>query len=224
MSGLTNSGWRNDVRAKVTGAAKFTDDLHFADLLHAVPVYSDEVHARIRSIETAEAERCPGVVRVLTARDVPGSNRVGQIIRDYRIFADDKIRYNGDVIAVVVAESRSPSRGCWIRPMHWPPAHRSFTNSTDRTSSTRTGSAGGMPNGECGRPMSSSSTIFRRSSSSMRTWKRRWPSPYRGETELSKYTAVCSIRSARGVSPRRVWAYRYRDRRNAAGRRVRRQG
>ena len=106
MSGLTNSGWRNDVRAKVTGAAKFTDDLHFADLLHAVPVYSDEVHARIRSIETAEAERCPGVVRILTARDVPGSNRVGQIIRDYRIFADDKIRYNGDVIAVVVAESR----------------------------------------------------------------------------------------------------------------------
>src|SRR5208282_405544 len=46
------------------------------------------------------------VVRVLTARDVPGENRFGQIIRDFRIFADDKIRYDGDVVAIVVAAKR----------------------------------------------------------------------------------------------------------------------
>jgi len=99
-------GWRNDAHAKVTGATKYTDDLKFARLLHAAPVYSDFVHARLIRVATEDAQRAPGVARVLTARDVPGSNRFGQIIRDYRIFADDKIRYNGDVVAMVVAETR----------------------------------------------------------------------------------------------------------------------
>jgi CO/xanthine dehydrogenase Mo-binding subunit len=98
--------WRNDAHAKVTGRTKYTDDLKFARLLHAAPVYSDFVHARILRVDTEEAEKAAGVVRVLTARDVPGSNRFGQILRDYRIFADDKVRYNGDVVAMVVAETR----------------------------------------------------------------------------------------------------------------------
>jgi CO/xanthine dehydrogenase Mo-binding subunit len=98
--------WRNDAYAKVTGKAKFTDDLKFANVLHAAPAYSDFVHARIVSIDTSAAEKFSGVLRVLTAKDVPGLNRFGQIIRDYRIFADDKIRYHGDVVAVVVAETR----------------------------------------------------------------------------------------------------------------------
>jgi CO/xanthine dehydrogenase Mo-binding subunit len=102
----TDNCWRNDAYAKVTGRAKFTDDLKFANLLHAAPAYADLVHARIHSIDTHAAEQVPGVVRVLTARDVPGTNRFGQIIQDFRIFADDKIRYHGDVVAVVVAESR----------------------------------------------------------------------------------------------------------------------
>src|SRR5208283_399317 len=98
--------WRNDAYAKVTGKAKFTDDLKFANVLHAAPAYSDFVHARIVSIDTGAAEKLAGVVRVLTAKDVPGINRFGQIIRDFRIFADDKIHYHGDVVAVVVAETR----------------------------------------------------------------------------------------------------------------------
>jgi CO/xanthine dehydrogenase Mo-binding subunit len=98
--------WRNDAYAKVTGKAKFTDDLKFANVLHAAPAYSDFVHARIVSIDTSAAEKVAGVIRVLTAKDVPGENRFGQIIRDYRIFADDKIRYHGDVVAIVVAETR----------------------------------------------------------------------------------------------------------------------
>ena len=98
--------WRNDAYAKVTGRAKFTDDLKFANALHAAPAYSDFVHARINAIDSRAAESVPGVVRVLTAKDVPGTNRFGQIIRDFRIFADDKIRYHGDVVAVVVAETR----------------------------------------------------------------------------------------------------------------------
>ena len=106
MNAADNTAWRNDAQAKVTGGAKFTDDLKFTRLLHAAPVYSDHVHARIVRIVTEDAERAPGAVRVLTARDVPGTNRFGQIIRDFRIFADDKIRYHGDVVAMVVAETR----------------------------------------------------------------------------------------------------------------------
>ncbi len=98
--------WRNDGFAKVTGQAKFTDDLKFSNMLHAVPVYSDYVHAKIKSIRTSDAETSPGVIKIITANDIPGSNRLGQIIKDYHIFADDKIRYHGDVIAVVVAETR----------------------------------------------------------------------------------------------------------------------
>jgi CO/xanthine dehydrogenase Mo-binding subunit len=97
--------WRNDAVAKVTGRSKFAGDLKFANLLHAAPAYSDHVHARILRVDTTEAEALPGVVKVLTARDIPGSNRVGQIRKDFRIFADDKIRYHGDVVALVVAES-----------------------------------------------------------------------------------------------------------------------
>ena len=106
MSATGSTGWRNDAHAKVTGAAKFTDDLKFARLLHAAPVYSDFVHARIIRIDTRDAARAPGVQGVLTAGDVPGANRFGQIIRDFRVFADDKIRFHGDVVAMVVAETR----------------------------------------------------------------------------------------------------------------------
>ena len=111
MNATDTKGWRNDACTKVTGRVKFTDDLKFARLLHAAPVYSDLVHARIVRVATDDAAKAPGVVRVLTARDVPGSNRVGQIFSDYRIFADDKIRYNGDVVAMVVAETRDLAIG-----------------------------------------------------------------------------------------------------------------
>lgn len=106
MECLNPGGWRNDARAKVTGDAKYTDDLKFDRMLHAVPVYSDFVHARILGIRKEKAESQPGVRRILTARDVPGCNQWGQIIRDLHILADDKIRYHGDVIALVVADTR----------------------------------------------------------------------------------------------------------------------
>ncbi len=106
MAETATQSWRNDARAKVTGQAKYTDDLKFPGLVHAVPVYSDHVHARIRAIDTSAARKLPGVLAVLTACDVPGTNQFGQILKDLRIFADDKIRYHGDVVAIVVAESR----------------------------------------------------------------------------------------------------------------------
>ena len=100
------NAWRNDAVAKVTGRAKYTDDLKFVGMLHAVPVYTDFVHARLLKINTDKARACEGVSCVLTATDVPGSCRFGQIFQDYRMLVDDKIRCHGDVVAIVVAEKR----------------------------------------------------------------------------------------------------------------------
>jgi CO/xanthine dehydrogenase Mo-binding subunit len=107
MEEMKDKAWRNDAAAKVTGRTRFTDDLKLPGLLHAVPVYSDFVHARLLAVDTAAAAKSRGVVRVITAKDVPGVNRCGQILKDLPVLADDKIRYNGDVVALVVAETRA---------------------------------------------------------------------------------------------------------------------
>ncbi|MBI5403026.1 MAG: xanthine dehydrogenase family protein [Ignavibacteriae bacterium] len=104
---MNKISWRNDAYAKVTGKVKFADDIKFPQMLHAIPVYSDFVHAKIKNIDTSAAEKSEGVVRVITVKDVPGVNRWGQIIKDFRIFAEDKIFYNGDVVAIVVAETKA---------------------------------------------------------------------------------------------------------------------
>jgi len=101
-----SKAWRNDAYSKVTGNAKYTDDLKFYNLLHAVPVYADLVHARIKSINVEAAKQVPGVIKVITSRDVTGHVYWGQIFKDYAMLAQEKIRYHGDVIAVIVAESR----------------------------------------------------------------------------------------------------------------------
>jgi len=101
-----SAAWRNDALSKVTGKAKYTDDLKLHNMLHAVPVYTDYVHAKINSIDISAASVAAGVVRVLTAKDVLGKVNFGQIDRDYAMLATDKIRCHGDVVAIVVAKTR----------------------------------------------------------------------------------------------------------------------
>ncbi len=98
--------FRNDAYLKVTGRAQYVDDLKTDRMAHCVPVYSDYVHARIKSIDTKACENAKGVISVITAKDIPGSSTYGQINRDYHMLADDKIRFNGDVVALVVADTR----------------------------------------------------------------------------------------------------------------------
>ncbi|MBU1558584.1 MAG: xanthine dehydrogenase family protein molybdopterin-binding subunit [Pseudomonadota bacterium] len=98
--------FRNDALSKVTGKAKYADDLKFHNMLHAVPVYTDFVHAKINHIDTTAAEQSKGVVKVITWKDVLGKLQYGQIEQDYCLFAHDKIRFHGDVIALVIATTR----------------------------------------------------------------------------------------------------------------------
>ncbi len=105
-TGKRESAYRNDAVIKVTGRARYADDHTFPRMAHCVPVYSDFVHAENLSVDTREAARQDGVLKVITAADIPGAVRFGQIERDYPMLAEDRILSHGDVVALVVAETR----------------------------------------------------------------------------------------------------------------------
>ncbi|MBE0616418.1 MAG: molybdopterin-dependent oxidoreductase, partial [Proteobacteria bacterium] len=93
---------RIDGREKVTGAAKYTGDLRFPNLLHGKILTSPHPHARILSIDTTEAERLPGVKAVITHRDVPDLKYgISPARWDENIFCIDKVRFVGDKVAAV---------------------------------------------------------------------------------------------------------------------------
>jgi CO/xanthine dehydrogenase Mo-binding subunit len=95
---------RLDGLAKVTGAAQYVDDLDFGPgLLHAAVVESTHAHARIKKVSTAAAEKLPGVVRVVTGKDCP--HMFGLYMKDRHIFAQDRVRFVGEQIAAVIAET-----------------------------------------------------------------------------------------------------------------------
>ncbi|OAH53235.1 xanthine dehydrogenase subunit D [Domibacillus aminovorans] len=98
---------RPDGMAKVTGDLKYLTDLAFPNMLHGKILRSSYPHANIVSIKTERAEQLPGVAVVITHKDVPGMNRFGIIFPDQPVFCEDKVRYVGDAIAAVAAESEA---------------------------------------------------------------------------------------------------------------------
>ena len=95
---------RHDALAKVTGDARYPGDLLGADTLHLKVVYAGRPHARIVRIDPSAALAAPGVVAVLTAGDVP-YNAFGLIDDDQPVLCADRVRFAGDKVAVVVAET-----------------------------------------------------------------------------------------------------------------------
>ncbi|KXP09512.1 xanthine dehydrogenase [Tsukamurella pulmonis] len=95
----------------VTGTALYTDDLvgRTPGVLHAHPVQSDCAHARILAIDTAAALRVPGVVRVLTAADVPGVNDAG-VKHDEPLFPEDEVMFYGHAVCWVLGETLEAAR------------------------------------------------------------------------------------------------------------------
>lgn len=90
---------------KATGRFLFLNDLPINDALTAKVVWASHAHARIRCVDISEAERVPGVVKVLTARDVPGQNAYGLIREDQPVLCADRVRYRGDPVALVIAKN-----------------------------------------------------------------------------------------------------------------------
>lgn len=95
---------RVDALDKVTGAAKFTDDMQFgAGLLYGRLVRSPHPHALIKKIDATKARALPGVKAIATGADTPGY--IGLYLQDRHIFATDRVRYIGDPVAGIVATS-----------------------------------------------------------------------------------------------------------------------
>ncbi len=89
------------------GAQPFIADIDVPGLLHGAVTLSPHARARVLSIDTRKAAALPGVVRVATAKDVPGERWVGQIYKDWPCFVaeGEEVRYVGDVLAAVAAET-----------------------------------------------------------------------------------------------------------------------
>ena len=103
----------------IRGGGRYTDDIKLPGLVHAVVLRSPHAHAKIKSIDTAAAKAAPGVLVVLTAKDVKAAGYTdlpvpaGLKRRDgspmykprYPILAEDRVRWVGDYVAFVVAET-----------------------------------------------------------------------------------------------------------------------
>jgi CO/xanthine dehydrogenase Mo-binding subunit len=94
-----------DALDKVLGRAVYSEDISFPDLLHGKVLRAGVPHAVIEEIDTREAQSLAGVACVLTAKDIPGLNRFGIAFQDQEALVTDRVRYIGDPVALVAAET-----------------------------------------------------------------------------------------------------------------------
>lgn len=99
---------RKESADKVTGTAKYANDYEKIGMLHVRLVTSPYAHARIKSIDISKASKLSGVKAIITGRYFP--HLIGSIIHDRPIIAIDKVRYHGEVVAVVVADSEAKAK------------------------------------------------------------------------------------------------------------------
>jgi CO/xanthine dehydrogenase Mo-binding subunit/aerobic-type carbon monoxide dehydrogenase small subunit (CoxS/CutS family) len=98
---------RMDAVDKVMGRAKYVEDIVMPGLLHGRVLRSPHHHARVVALDKSQAEKLPGVIRVITAEDIPGENGLGDYSRDEPILTPlgDTAKMMGAPIAIVVAET-----------------------------------------------------------------------------------------------------------------------
>lgn len=103
---------RRDGLGHVTGKTVYVGDVYYPNMLHLKMVRSPVPHARIKGIDFSEAEKVPGFVRVLTHRDVPKNIYtilclIGVGPDDEPVLAVDRVRYKGEPIAAILAETEA---------------------------------------------------------------------------------------------------------------------
>ncbi|MCR1899670.1 xanthine dehydrogenase family protein molybdopterin-binding subunit [Irregularibacter muris] len=94
---------RKEAQEKVTGQAIYVHDMELPGMLYAKVLHSPYAHAEIVSIDTSEAETLSGVKAIVTGTDAP--YLVGLYMVDKNIIARDKVRYQGEIVAAVIAEN-----------------------------------------------------------------------------------------------------------------------
>ena len=95
---------RVDAKPKVTGEAIYGYDLSLPKMLYGKIKHSSIPHGLIKRIDTSKAERLPGVRAIITGRDIP-DHRYGLVLFDRYILAKDRVRFIGEAVAAVAADS-----------------------------------------------------------------------------------------------------------------------
>ena len=103
MNVIGKSRRRVDARAKVTGQTRFADDVALPRMVHARLLRSPVPHARIVRIDVSRALASPGVLLVLTGRDLPIAYGILPVSQDEHALAIERVRFVGDPVALVVA-------------------------------------------------------------------------------------------------------------------------
>lgn len=94
---------RPSAMLKACGLAEFSADIRLQNALEVAVSRSTQHHAMIKSIDTSEAEKMPGVIGIMTAKDIKGTNRIKILVPDQPILAEDKVYCLGDAIAISAA-------------------------------------------------------------------------------------------------------------------------
>ena len=100
---------RIDAKDQVTGRVQYTEDIYLPGMLYAKALLSTEYHAKIIELDISKAEKLPGVRGIITAKDVP-YNRFGIDVEDQPVLAENKVRYKGEPLAVVAADTEQSAR------------------------------------------------------------------------------------------------------------------
>ena len=103
---------RLEGKEKVCGTSKYIKDLEFEEMVYVAIATANVAHGLLKSVDVEEAKKAEGVVDVLTYKDVPGKNEMGDVVPDYPALLKpgDKIAYVGDYVALVAADSPEKAR------------------------------------------------------------------------------------------------------------------
>lgn len=96
--------WHINGKLHVKGQSKFIgEELKPAGLLYAKLLFSPVAHAKLIRLDVSQAQALAGVTAVITARDIPGINQIGHVIKDEPLFPEDRIMYVGQPLAMVLS-------------------------------------------------------------------------------------------------------------------------
>ncbi len=95
----------------VRGESIYLDDIPLqAETLYAAVYDSPIAHGKIKTLDMSEAKNAKGVIRILTAKDIPGENQIGGIVPDEELLADTHVHFCGMPIALIIADSEEHAR------------------------------------------------------------------------------------------------------------------
>ena len=111
-TGLGSGGMKYEAKELALGDRGYVDDIRIPGTLHAALVLAEHTRADVLAINTVDAQKASGVVGVFTASDIPAELRVGLIYKDWPVMIPigGRTSYGGDVLAIVVAETRIAAR------------------------------------------------------------------------------------------------------------------